>query len=55
VLRSLGDQMVSPHCSAALARHWACALWEHPSAGHDLALDDPQWLARTVARWVDGR
>ncbi|MBQ0942810.1 alpha/beta hydrolase [Ideonella sp. 4Y16] len=52
VLRSLGDAMVAPACSAALARHWDCPLWEHPRAGHDLALDDPQWLAQAVARWT---
>lgn len=54
VLRSLGDALVSPDCSAALARHWGCPLWEHASAGHDLALDEPQWLAQAVAGWVAG-
>lgn len=52
VVRSLGDQLVDPACSLAIARHWGCAMQQHPSAGHDLALDAPGWLADTVQAWA---
>jgi pimeloyl-ACP methyl ester carboxylesterase len=44
LLASRRDRLVSVHCSRAVARAWDCALREHPTAGHDLPLDDPQWL-----------
>lgn len=52
VVCSAGDALVDPRCSAALARHWGCALAVHPGAGHDLPLDDGDWLARCVADWA---
>lgn len=48
LLASEQDRLVSVACSKALARHWHCALRLHPSAGHDLALDDPTWVAAQV-------
>lgn len=44
LLSSLGDQLVSPQCSADLARQWQAAHIQHPWAGHDLPLDDAPWL-----------
>lgn len=49
LLSSLGDTLVSPHCTAALARYWQAAHSQHPWAGHDLPLDDAPWL---VAQWA---
>ena len=51
VLASRGDRLVSPQCSRAMAAAWRAALREHPSAGHDLPLDDPAWVLDQVARW----
>ncbi|TWO71626.1 alpha/beta hydrolase [Caenimonas sedimenti] len=45
------DRLVSVECSRAMARHWGAPLRVHPAAGHDLALDDPGWLAGLVADW----
>ena len=45
IYTSLNDQLVSAQCSQAIAKHWNKPLWEHPSAGHDLPLDDGTWLA----------
>ena len=45
------DRLVSPRCSEAIARAWGLPLEQHPWAGHDLALDDPAWLADRIARW----
>lgn len=49
LLASAQDQLVSVACSQALARQWQCRLQVHPTAGHDLPLDDGNWLARQIA------
>lgn len=49
---SAADGLVDPRCSHRLARQWQMPLAEHPTAGHDLPLDDGPWLAATVGRWV---
>ncbi len=52
LLAGTRDRMVSVECSRAIARHWQAPLLEHPSAGHDLPLDDPDWIVRQVAGFV---
>ncbi|RZI86657.1 MAG: alpha/beta hydrolase [Rubrivivax sp.] len=54
ILASAQDGLVNPACSRALARHWGCNLVAHPSAGHDLPLDDGEWVARQVCRKFGG-
>nr|WP_315189473.1 alpha/beta hydrolase [uncultured Albidiferax sp.] len=49
LLASAQDQLVSVACSYALARQWQCGLQVHPTAGHDLPLDDGDWVARQIA------
>ncbi len=44
LLSSKGDRLVDPACSARLAGAWGATLVSHPSAGHDLPLDDPEWV-----------
>jgi pimeloyl-ACP methyl ester carboxylesterase len=50
-----GDQFVSPHCSQALARAWGLPIRHHPRAGHDLSVDDPEWVVRQVFDWWTDR
>lgn len=38
------DRLVSHQCSLAIAKHWQVSMVVHPSAGHDLPLDEPDWL-----------
>lgn len=52
LLASAQDGLVDVRCSEAVARHWGCALQRHPWAGHDLPLDDPQWVIGQVRRWL---
>jgi pimeloyl-ACP methyl ester carboxylesterase len=54
VLASVLDHLVSVECSKALARAWQCALILHPSAGHDLPLDDGHWVIAKVLEWQIG-
>lgn len=51
VLAAEKDGLVDVRCSIALARAWGidCAL--HPDAGHDLPLDEGEWVAAQVASW----
>lgn len=44
IVASAQDRLASVECSRALARRWGLPLQLHPRAGHDLPLDDPQWL-----------
>lgn len=52
LLASANDQLVSVRCSRELARQWLCPLVEHPSAGHDVALDDGKWVTDQVRAWL---
>lgn len=53
VLASRLDGLVDPACSRQLARQWQTAYAEHPTAGHDLPLDDGPWVAAQVRRWAE--
>ena len=51
LLRSARDRLVHPRCSIALAEAWQRPLITHPTAGHDLPLDDPRWVMQQVLAW----
>lgn len=51
VLGSARDSLVNPACSRQLAQRWGAAFAEHPTAGHDLPLDDGAWVAGQVRQW----
>lgn len=51
VVGSDGDTLVDPRCCRVLADHWQVECTIHPSAGHDLPLDEGPWLAAELARW----
>jgi pimeloyl-ACP methyl ester carboxylesterase len=44
ILSSAGDRLVHPSCSERLAKTWNLAHKIHPNAGHDLTLDEPEWV-----------
>jgi len=52
VLASLGDRVVAPRCSERIASLWKAPCHRHPSAGHDLPLDDPRWVVDQIREWV---
>ena len=52
VLTSAADGLVDSRCSQRLAQAWGAPLRKHPTAGHDLPLDDGVWVAREVAAWL---
>lgn len=55
LLCSKADTLVDWRCSQAISRAWGAPLRLHTKAGHDLPLDDPQWVARAVADWLRDR
>ena len=54
VLAAARDPLAHPDCGRRLADHFGAAFRIHPTAGHDLSLDDGPWLARTIAQWARG-
>lgn len=53
LLNSLGDRLVSPICSERWARAWGAQLRTHPWAGHDLPIDDPEWVIEQILAQSD--
>jgi pimeloyl-[acyl-carrier protein] methyl ester esterase len=48
VLRSLNDRLVDSRCSGELAKRLGAELHTHSEAGHDLPLDDPEWVIQKL-------
>jgi pimeloyl-ACP methyl ester carboxylesterase len=48
VLLSKNDRFVDDSCSQQIASNLNGTLYTHPSAGHDLPLDDPEWLCEML-------
>ena len=55
LLCSQGDSLVDWRCSQAISRAWGAPLRLHRHAGHDLPLDDGEWVARNVVDWLHVR
>jgi pimeloyl-ACP methyl ester carboxylesterase len=49
LLTSTRDALVDTRCTLALGRAWNCEVRSHPRAGHDLPLDDPDWVVTQVS------
>jgi len=45
------DRMVDPSCSRAIAKLYKAPIHVHPTAGHDLTLDEGPWVARMIVEW----
>ena len=46
------DKLVNPICSITLAKRWGCTIETHGNAGHDLPLDDGEWVAKKIKAWL---
>lgn len=51
LLNSGKDRVVHPQCSLDIANAWGLPLHTHPEAGHDLTLNDPQWVVDKLKSW----
>lgn len=52
LLASTHDRLVRVQCSRSVARQWHWPLVEHPTAGHDLPLDDGPWVLDQLRSWM---
>jgi pimeloyl-ACP methyl ester carboxylesterase len=51
ILSSVGDRLASPQCSSRLARRYGVENHVHLGAGHDVVLDDPDWVIQQMLEW----
>lgn len=51
MLASGQDQVVHPECSTRIANTWKVPLELHPTAGHDLSLEQPEWILERLRNW----
>jgi pimeloyl-ACP methyl ester carboxylesterase len=47
-LISLGDRLVDPSCTLKIAQRLGRKIVTHSWAGHDLTLDDPEWVMQSI-------
>ncbi len=52
LLAGAGDALTHPDATAALAQHLGVPSKIHPQAGHELALDAPEWLCSETVEWL---
>lgn len=52
VIASQHDRIVDVRCSEAISHYWKTPIATHPSAGHDLPLDAPDWLVEQLHSWL---
>lgn len=52
LLGSTTDRMVKIDCSRAIQKKWNLTLKEHPTAGHDLTVDDPAWARLAIQEFI---
>jgi pimeloyl-ACP methyl ester carboxylesterase len=51
-INSLSDRWMAPECTDLIASRIPGKRVFHTSAGHDLGLDEPAWLAQITASWL---
>ena len=52
MLASEKDKIVHPDCSRRIAEAWELPLRIHRKAGHDVAVDDPDWILQHLDSWL---
>ena len=52
ILASPGDRFVDVRCSERLAARIGGRLEYHPTAGHAISLDAPEWVAEKATHWL---
>lgn len=52
ILASKQDRLVSIRASEALAQRFQWPLCIHPTAGHDLPMDDSHWVVQQITQWL---
>ena len=55
VVAGAQDQLVDPDCSKQLARALGVEPEINPAAGHDVPLDEPEWLLQHLETWAKSK
>lgn len=50
LMGSHGDRLVSPTCTLDIASAWELKAEMHPWAGHEIPLDDPEWVVKNLLK-----
>jgi pimeloyl-ACP methyl ester carboxylesterase len=53
VLGAANDPLTHPRCPERIAARLGAPFALHPTAGHDLSLDDGPWIAEQVRAWIE--
>lgn len=48
MLASPNDRLVNPICSEKIAKQWNQQIYWHPTAGHDISLEEPEWVCDQI-------
>ena len=51
-MNSKADRLVHYRCSERIAQEWGSVVETHMHGGHDLTLDDPQWVLKILQKHV---
>jgi homoserine acetyltransferase len=52
VFASENDRLANVKCSRVLAKHFNSELSIHPTAGHDIPTDDPNWVIENIKKVI---
>jgi pimeloyl-ACP methyl ester carboxylesterase len=55
LLSSKNDKLVNSQSSVSLAQNWSLPIETHPLAGHDIPLDDGDWVCQKIHHWLNDR
>ncbi len=53
ILAGRGDRLCDPRSSEEIHRAWGGTLVMHPTAGHDIPLDDSRWVIDQIRAWLE--
>jgi pimeloyl-ACP methyl ester carboxylesterase len=53
ILAGKNDRLCSFKSSKKLHKVWGGQYLEHPTAGHDIPIDDAEWLIEKIKRWLE--
>ncbi len=52
IIAGKGDKLCSYKSSVKLNKAWGGDLLLHDSAGHDIPIDEPVWLVKSIKEWI---
>lgn len=53
ILAGKGDRFVNPKCSERIAESWNAKVQWHETAGHDIPLEDPDWVNQQIEHFLN--